>query len=92
MQFEFIGFQYTITREAGAFRAEPVAGQHSAANKEKHCHAAVECYLSKCARIMPYDGGFVVYLSGWRCPPTFNSKGAAQAYRDKCIRERRVVS
>ena len=44
--YEYIGFTYKIVLDdpCGFPVAVPLDGQHSAARKDKHCRAAVECW------------------------------------------------
>lgn len=45
VEYEYAGFLYVVLLvNQRAVSAHPKAGQHRAANKEKHCRAAVSCY------------------------------------------------
>ena len=52
--YEYAGFRYTVTEVEASFTPNkpfivmsPVAGQHRAAQKEKHLRHAMECYLQE---------------------------------------------
>jgi hypothetical protein len=44
IKYIYAGFEYFIEGEGNNAIAVPVKGQHPAANKQKHCLAAIECW------------------------------------------------
>lgn len=45
VKYEYAGFRYIIERVDTAYSIKAFPNQHSAATKEKHLKAALECYL-----------------------------------------------
>ena len=45
IHYEYAGFMYYILPTPAGYEVTPAPGQHSAANKDKHCTAALQCWL-----------------------------------------------